>query len=174
MNTQKVKTILIMVLVSLFISCKDDDSIELQQPDFIGTSLSAGLTIESGQEFELFIPDNEDGVVYIWTIPDMLGMLDGQGTNKIRVMPTVDAGVIPEKSIGVVAKRGDTESYTRWLYKDITILAPPPSLENYRTKRYGAKTWMSENLNVAGVDGNLGWAYNDDPTKAAICGRLYT
>src|SRR5690606_3406141 len=102
-----------------------------QQPDFIKTSLSANLTIESGQEFELFIPDSEEGVLYIWTIPDMLGVLEGQGTNRIKVMSTVYQGVIPEKSIGVVAKKGDKESYTRWLYKDIAILAPPPSLENY-------------------------------------------
>ncbi len=163
-----------IVLVTLFASCKDDKVLDVQQPDFIKTSLSANLTIESGQEFELSIPDNEEGALYIWTVPDMLGVLDGQGTNRIRVIPTIDEGVIPEKSIGVVTKKGGKESYTRWLYKDIAILAPPPSLENYRTKRYGTKTWMIENLNEAGEDGNLGYIYNNDPSKAVIYGRLYT
>ncbi|NGF57307.1 hypothetical protein G5B00_12380 [Parapedobacter sp. SGR-10] len=174
MNTKKVKNILIIALVSLFASCKDDNTLNIQQPDFIATSLSANLAIESGQEFELFVPDNEEGVVYIWTIPDMLGMLEGQGTNRIKVIPTIEGGVIPQKSIGVVAKRGNTESYTRWLYKDITILIPPPTLENYRTKRYGTKTWMIENLNEAGTMGNLGRMYDNDPDKAAIYGRLYS
>lgn len=174
MNTQKLKSVLITAMIALFVSCKSDDTTDLQQPDFIGTSLPANLTVESGQEFELFIPDAEEGVSYIWTIPDMLGILDGQGTNKITVMPTIDAGVIPIKSIGVVAKRGNTASYTRWLYKDITVLAPPPKLENYRTKRYGTKTWMIENLNDAGTTGNLGRPYNNDPAKATIYGRLYS
>src|SRR5690606_41621750 len=98
MNTKKVKNILIIALVSLFASCKDDNTLNIQQPDFIATSLSANLAIESGQEFELFVPDNEEGVVYIWTIPDMLGMLEGLGTNRINVIPTIYVGVIPLKS----------------------------------------------------------------------------
>ena len=163
-----------VVLSLVFFSCKEEENTEIIQPDFIKTSLSTNLTTESGQEFELFIPDKEEGVLYIWTVPDMLGVLDGQGTNRIRVMSTIDEGVIPAKSIGVVAKRNGNESYKRWLYKDITILAPPPSLENYKTKRYGTKTWMIENLNDAGTSGNLGWVYNNDPDKATVYGRLYT
>src|SRR5690606_5641444 len=46
-------------------------------------------------------------------------------------------------------------------------------LEGYKTKLYGSKMWMIENLNEAGEDGNLGWAYSD-PQKTARYGRLYT
>lgn len=56
----------------------------------------------------------------------------------------------------------------------VQLLQEGKKLEGYKTKIYGTKLWMIENLNEAGEDGNLGWAYNNDPAKAAIYGRLYT
>lgn len=163
-----------LILLLICLACSKDKEEAVLQPDFIQTSLSVALSIDGGQEFELYIPDDEPGVTYHWTLPDMLTLIDGQGTNRILVMGDVEGGMIPVKSIGVTAERNGVNSYTRWLYREITILTPPPTLENYRTKRYGTKTWMIENLNEAGEDGELGWAYNDDPAKAATHGRLYT
>jgi len=175
MNTRYIYLGLIgLSLLFVGLSCSKKREEAVLQPDFIQTSLSVSLAIDGGQEFELYIPDEDADVTYHWTLPDMLTMLDGQGTNRIRVMGDVEGGLIPVKSIGVTAERNGTKSYTRWLYREITILTPPPTLDGYRTKRYGTKTWMIENLNESGEDGELGWAYNNDPAKAAIYGRLYT
>lgn len=175
MNTRYIYLGLIgLSLLFVGLSCSKNREEAVLQPDFIQTSLSVSLAIDGGQEFELYIPDEDPDVTYHWTLPDMLTMLDGQGTNRIRVMGDVEGGLIPVKSIGVTAERNGTKSYTRWLYREITILTPPPTLDAYRTKRYGTKTWMIENLNESGEDGELGWAYNNDPAKAAIYGRLYT
>lgn len=55
----------------------------------------------------------------------------------------------------------------------VQLLQEGKKLEGYKTKIYGTKLWMIENLNEAGEDGNLGWAYSD-PQKTARYGRLYT
>lgn len=171
-NIQLIGLGLAMIIVVL--SCRKDNETEILQPDFIMTSLPESLSIDAGEEFDLFVPGDQENVLYIWTIPDMLGVISGQGTSRITVRSTVENGLIPVKSIGVTAQRGGNKSYTRWLYREVSILAPPPTLEDYRTKRYGAKTWMIENLNEVGTDGNLGWAYNNDVNKASVYGRLYT
>ncbi|TYR35103.1 hypothetical protein FXV77_14245 [Sphingobacterium phlebotomi] len=175
MNTRKI-CLGFMGLTVFFVilSCKKDKETDVMQPDFIQTSLPASMSIDGGIEFDLYIPDNEEGVRYDWVLPDLLTLTAGEGTNRITVVGGEEGGVVQEKSIGVTADRVGNRSYTRWLYKEIAVLTPPPTLPNYRTKRYGAKTWMIENLNEAGEDGNLGWTYNNDPGKADIYGRLYT
>ncbi len=55
----------------------------------------------------------------------------------------------------------------------VTFTQGGKELEGYRTKLYGGKLWMIENLNEAGEDGNLGYAYSD-PAKTDRYGRLYT
>src|SRR5690606_40718455 len=125
MNTRYIYLGLIgLSLLFVGLSCSKKREEAVLQPDFIQTSLSVSLAIDGGQEFELYIPDEDADVTYHWTLPDMLTMLDGQGTNRIRVMGDVEGGLIPVKSIGVTAERNGTKSYTRWLYREITILTP--------------------------------------------------
>lgn len=166
----------LVALFSVFLlwSCNKDSEGSISQPDFIKTSLPVSLAIDGGQEFEFYIADEVEGVSYQWELPDMLTLLSGQGTNRIMVKGDVKGGVIPVKSLGVTAVKNNQSSYTRWFYKEVTILTPPPSLDNYKTKRFGSKTWMIENLNEKGSDGNLGWAYDNNESKSAIYGRLYT
>ncbi|MBL1411197.1 FISUMP domain-containing protein [Sphingobacterium faecale] len=170
MKTQLIHIILVTVWMAALSSCKKDTKSAVQQPDFISTSLSGSLSVDAGEEFELFVPDNEEGVKYSWSIPDMLDLRSGQGTNRIKVISNIDKGIVPVKSIGVTAERGTQKSYTRWLYQEISILALPPTLDGYRTKRYGAKTWMIDNLNEAGDDGSLGKTHPKYPDF----GRYYT
>lgn len=158
----------------MMLSCQSKDEAQPWQPDFIKTNLPTTLSIDGGQEFELFIAEEEAGARYQWTLPTSLELVEGQNTNRIRVKGPVEGGIIPIKSIGVQADRGGQTSFMRWFYKEITVLTPPPTLEHYRTKRYGAKTWMIENLNESGTDGRLGWDYENNPDKAALYGRLYT
>src|SRR5690606_35686996 len=166
---------LYLVLLTLFMgACQRADDPQPWQPDFIRTNLPATLSIEGGVEVELYIADAEPGAAYVWTVPQALEIVDGQQTNRIVVRGSRQGGLIPAKSIGVQGERNGEKSFTRWFYKEITILAPPPSLENYRTKRFGSKTWMIENLNEKGADGNLGWEYNNDNSKASTYGRLYS
>ncbi|WP_164126531.1 FISUMP domain-containing protein [Sphingobacterium luzhongxinii] len=166
--------LIVLFIVSLLWSCKKESEDSIAQPDFIKTSLPVSLAIDGGQEFEFYIANATEGVVYQWELPDMLTLISGQGTNRITVQGSVEGGLIPVKSLGVTAVKNKKRSYTRWFYKEITILTPPPSLDNYKTKRFGSKTWMIENLNEKGVDGNLGWAYDNNENKSAIYGRLYT
>lgn len=159
--------------ILLFSSCKNEDNLKLKQPEFIQTTL-VSFAIDAGQEFELFTPDNYEGLTYHWTLPDQLTLISGQGTNRIKVISDEPGVTIPVKNIGVTAERGEIKSYTRWLYREIAILTPPPTLENYKTKRYGAKTWMIENLKEAGETGDLGAVYKNDPAKEELFGRHYT
>lgn len=175
MNTQKIFLgMMSLAVLWISLSCKKEKNTEVLQPDFIQASLPVSMSIDGGMEFDLFVPDGEPGTIYDWVLPDLLTLKAGEGTNRITVVGDEEGGEVSVKSIGVTAERSGKRSYTRWLYKEITILTPPPTLPNYRTKRYGAKTWMIENLNEDGEDGQLGWAYNNDPSEAAIYGRIYT
>ena len=175
MNTKKIFLGIMGITVLLIsLSCEKDEVTDVLQPDFIQTSLPSSMSIDGGLEFDLFVPDDEPGVTYDWTLPDLLIIKAGEGTSRITVVGHEEGGNIPVKGIGVTAERTGKRSYTRWLYKEIAILTPPPTLPNYRTKRYGAKTWMIENLNEAGEEGNLGVIYNNDPQKGALYGRNYT
>src|SRR5690606_14609907 len=142
-----------LILLLICLACSKDKEEAVLQPDFIQTSLSVALSIDGGQEFELYIPDDEPGVTYHWTLQDMLTVIDGQGTKRSIDKEDVEGRMNPVKSMGVTAESKGVNSYTRWLNREITILTPPPTLEYYRTKRYGTKTSIIENLNEAEEDG---------------------
>jgi len=166
--------LLAVVSVLIYTACNKDEQESLEQPDFIRTTLSATLTVEGGEAFDLSVPQDASIEAYEWTVPDLLTIVEGQGSYKITVKAAEDGGIIPERSISVIGKRAGKASFPRIFYQQITILTPPPTLEGYTTKRYGSKVWMTQNLNEAGENGDLGWAYNNDPQKADIYGRLYT
>ncbi|WP_158499848.1 FISUMP domain-containing protein [Sphingobacterium paucimobilis] len=167
-------SLVLLLSFSFLLSCSKDGEDTIPQPDFIKTSLPISLAIDGGQEFDFYIADEDTGITYQWELPNMLTLIAGQGTSRITVKGVVEGGVIPVKSLGVTAVKNDKSSYTRWFYKEVTILTPPPSLDGYKTKRFGSKTWMLENLNEKGADGNLGWAYDNNVNKSAVYGRLYT
>src|SRR5690606_9850754 len=137
---------------SMFLSCQKD-KIEVEQPDFITTTLPITGTVEGGSIFELSVPPDETVETYEWTVPPLRAIIEGQGTYKITVKATIEEGVIPENSITVVDRQSGVTSYPRIYYKEISILLRPASLEDYETKRYGSKTWMVPNLNYSGESG---------------------
>src|SRR5690606_6428978 len=100
-----------LILLLICLACSKDKEEAVLQPDFIQTSLSVALSIDGGQEFELYIPDDEPGVTYHWTLPDMLTLIDGQGTNHIIVMWYVEVGITPVYSIYVTVERMHEYSY---------------------------------------------------------------
>lgn len=157
----------------LFQSCREDDDKVPNQPGFI-VKTPENLTIEAGETFELNVPEQEGVIEYTWTVPESLEIVEGQGSEKITVKAWNQGGSINEKSISVVARNKQGESRVRFYYKEIIVLTPPPTLEKYTTKRYGAKTWMTENLDEKAENSMLGRYYNNDDALGAIYGRLYT
>lgn len=171
----KLYAIAIIIGCCLFgsVSCDDDKDSGPAQPGFILLSLT-DLMVYTGGTFDIYVPQSDDVETYVWTLPDNLTLVEGEGTYRITVQAGDEKGLIPEKAISVVAKNKSGESVPRFLYKAITISLIPGSLENYKTKKYGSKVWMIENLNEAGENGDLGRYYNDDPALGAIYGRYYT
>jgi len=45
--------------------------------------------------------------------------------------------------------------------------------QTYRTVKIGSTTWLAQNLNYAGIEGDTGLCYQRDPANCAKWGRLY-
>lgn len=165
--------VLYCLVLFIILSCSDNEEFSVKQPGFIQLSLT-DLTVFTGGTFEIFVPADHNVDEYEWTLPDNLILISGAGTSRITVQASDDRGIVPNKSIGVVAKKGEQLSIPRYLYKTLTIAITPGTLEDYNTKQYGTKVWMVENLNETGESGDLGNYYNDDPEMGEIYGRYYS
>lgn len=163
----------IFIVLIVCISCKDDEDNSVKQPGFIQLSLPE-LTVFTGGSFDVFVPQDDNVETYMWTLPDNLTLISGEGSSRITVQAADKRASIPDKSISVIAKKGEQESVPRYLYKTLTIAITPGTLDNYKTKKYGTKVWMVENLNEGGENGDLGSYYNNDPEMGKIYGRFYT
>ena len=170
---KKIITYILLGLCVIATSCKDDDDKYPEQPGFIQLSLK-GLTTSVGESFDIYVPNDENIDRYEWTIPESLEVTEGEGTSRVTVKVVGSRGIIPLKGIAVVATNVKGESIPRYLYQLITISLPPGVLDNYKTKIYGNKAWMTENLNEVGENGDLGKYYNNNAEMGKIYGRYYT
>src|SRR5690606_20219816 len=94
-------------------------------PASIQTSLTDPFIVESGEEFELYIADSEEGLYYNWILPGALRVVDGQGTSHIRVVADAEGARLPVRSIGLQAERDGVISTIQWFEEAITIPFPP-------------------------------------------------
>ncbi len=124
--------------------------------------------VQEGGDITFTVTTNDD--VWSYTIQDGADWLTEKEKTATTLTLTVseNSGALPRTA----NIRFNLENYT--VSDAVTFTQEGKELEGYRTKLYGTKLWMIENLNEAGEDGNLGYVYNNDPNKAAIYGRLYT
>lgn len=139
------------------------------RPAYVQTSIAGSLTVDAGEEFAVYVPDDDQIASYTWSVPANMAIVDGGNTSRVIVKATEKSVNIPKDAISVttVSKTGMSE--THHFGKTICVLP----LEGYTAKRYGNKTWMTVNLNYAGADGTVGRTAPDDPDGSKY-GRYYT
>lgn len=116
--------IALAVATGAIISCSEDGSAP-DQPDFILTTLPDNLSIVVGEEFKFSVPDEGNVDSWEWTVPALLHILSGQGTNNVTVV-ALEEGTVRGGSIYVVAKNSKGVSYSRKFFKMITVIPRPP------------------------------------------------
>lgn len=120
------KYILALFLGALAVtSCSKDEQAAPGQPDFIIIGLKAPYTVQMGELFEISVPEEDNADYYQWILPEMLSVLEGGNTARLKVTGLV-AGSIPAGVISVTARNAAGNSYPRTLWKQITVTGLPP------------------------------------------------
>lgn len=116
------------------------------------SSIVGSLTIDLDEEFSVYVPEDEQVATYAWSVPEALTVVSGGDTERVVLKANRKSVNIPANSISVttVSKTGLSETHR--FEKMICVLLT----DGYPAKRYGAKTWMTVNLNYAGEDGSVG------------------
>ena len=136
-------------------------------PEIEGT-----VTVDKDVEFNIFVPEDPSVATYQWTLPAALEVIDGAGTDRLTVKTSVNNVAIPGNSISIKMVGQNGVEDTHYFERPIYVLP----LDDYKTRRYGDKVWMIENLRYTGEDGTLGRVYGDNTNEDFIRlhGRLYT
>lgn len=178
-----------MASATMLISCtqavKRDTEEQIQEmtvPKKPGpiTKVPATLTCNGGEEFTFSVSQVQWAESYEWTIAEKqqskIQIIEGQGTNVIKVRVVNDDVVIPAQTVSVVAKNELGTSGVREYFAAITVEVPI-ELPGYTVKKYGKRWWMTENCHETGADGNLGvapdlTAYTVSGLDASVIERL--
>lgn len=161
--------------------------------------IPAKLKCVHGEVFQFSVNEVKWADSYEWKINDeasgLLTIIEGQGTNMIKVKAADTDCVIPRRSVSVVAKNELGQSKERLFLAILTVgegtVVPEPQPEPEPepedvSKKYGSKTWMTMNCFESGNDGKLGTAIDitgitvNGMTEAALseindkAGRFYT
>lgn len=158
-----------------------DTEVEVQERTVPSTpgninKIPATLKCSRGETFQLSVNDVKWADHYEWIISEeassLLSIIDGQGTNMITVKAADTDGIIPRRSISVVASNDLGHSSPRLFLAELSIgnfdQPEVPELPGYSIKQYGNKYWMTTNCKEAGNDGNLGKAW--DLTQYTVSG----
>ncbi len=119
-------------------SCDGNETTVPSQPDFIVVGLTDPYTIEIGEAFQISIPEDGSVETYEWTLPEILSIMDGAGTARLTLV-AMGEGTIPAGTISVAAVNSAGKSYSRTLWKDITITPIPPVLNYVKTSIEGSQ-----------------------------------
>lgn len=137
--------------------------------------IPATLKCSKGEEFQLSVNNVKWAERYEWTISDdasqYIKIIDGQGTNIIKVKVAEEECTIPRRSISVVAVNDLGQSSPRQFLSMLSVgiveQEEEPTLPGYSIKKYGSKWWMTSNCKESGTDGSLGAAWDLTPFVVA-------
>lgn len=139
------------------------------RPAYVQSSIVGSLTVDTDEEFTVYVPEDDQVVSYVWSVPEALEIVGGGDTPRVTLKAITKSVNIAKNTIMVttVSKTGVNETHR---FEKMLCVLP---LDGYTAKRYGNKTWMTVNLNDAGEDGAVGQTLASDPNGVKY-GRFYT